>query len=301
MNHLIVFLAERGRGIPLTDALNSSPLVSVQRVVFILKIQSTEWKPEGAQIIYLISSKHNFLTDMEYQMRLKSSFVRPVLGAVILSACGVSFAQKAGDWIGYVGVASINPSASIGPLSSVGPAAASFGPVTAGATVSIGKTSTTTMSALYMFTDNVGAEFTIGIPPTMTVDVQLTSGPKPGAATAKALFPSAVAKYLFNSPSDAVRPYLGVGITSTSFTSASANNDPLVQKLAGTSVSLSSSYNPVMTGGAVVNINDRWSLNGSVSYVPMKSNATFVGTGTTTTGTLTINPTEYVLRVGYKF
>jgi len=238
---------------------------------------------------------------MEFQMHFSSSFIQPLLGAAILSVCGLSFAQKAGDLIGYAGIASINPSASIGPLTSVGPAAATFGPVTAGATVSIGKTSTTTLSALYMFTDNVGAEFTIGVPPTMTVDVQLTSGPKPGAATAKALFPSAVAKYLFNSPSDAVRPYLGVGITSTSFTSASANNDPLVQRLAGTSVSLSSSFNPVISGGAVVNINDRWSLNGSVSYVPMKSNSTFVGSGTTTKGTLTINPTDYVFRVGYKF
>jgi len=235
-------------------------------------------------------------------MHFRSSFIQPLLGAAILSVCGLSFAQKAGDLIGYAGIASINPSASIGPLTSVGPAAATFGPVTAGATVSIGKTSTTTLSALYMFTDNVGAEFTIGVPPTMTVDVQLTSGPRPGAATAKALFPSAVAKYLFNSPSDTIRPYLGLGITSTSFTSATANpNDALVQKLAGTSVSLSSSWNPVYSAGAVVNINERWSMNGSVSYVPMKSNSTFVGTGTTTSGTLTINPTEYVLRVGYKF
>jgi len=235
-------------------------------------------------------------------MRFNSSFVKPLLGAAVLSACGLSFAQKAGDLIGYVGVASINPSASIGPLSSVGPAASTFGPVTAGATASIAKTSTSTFSALYMFTDNVGGEFTVGVPPTMTVDVQLTSGAHPGAATAKALFPSAVAKYLFNSPSDNVRPYLGLGITSTSFSSASANaNDPLVVKLAGTSVSLSSSWNPVYSAGAVVHINDRWSMNGSVSYVPMKSNSTFVGSGTTTSGTLTINPTEYVLRVGYKF
>ena len=251
---------------------------------------------------FLLRFGVNFLSNREYQMLFNSSIVKPLLGATILCACGLSFAQKAGDLIGYVGVASINPSASIGALTSSGPAAPMFGPVTAGATASIGKTTTTTLSALYMFTDNVGGEFTIGVPPTMTVDVQLTSGAHPGAATAKALFPSAVAKYFFNSPSDNVRPYLGLGITSTSFSSASANaNDALVTKLAGTSVSLSSSWNPVYSAGAVVSINERWSLNGSVNYVPMKSNASFVGSGTTTTGTLTINPTEYVLRVGYKF
>lgn len=258
--------------------------------------------PMRSFVSFLLTSGNNSLSNMEYFMRFNSSIIKPVLGAAILSACGLSFAQKAGDLIGYIGVASINPSASIGPLTSVGPAAPAFGPVTAGATASIGKTNTTTFSALYMFTDNVGAEFTVGIPPTMTVDVQLTSGAHPGAATAKALFPSATAKYFFNTPSDSVRPYLGLGLTSTSFSSASANaNDALVSKLAGTSVSLSSSWNPIYSVGAVVSINDRWSLNGSVNYVPMKSNASFVGTGTTTTGTLTINPTEYVLRVGYKF
>jgi outer membrane protein len=53
--------------------------------------------------------------------------------------------------------------------------------------------------------------------------------------------------------------------------------------------------------GGIYRLDDKWSINGSVSYVPLKSNATFVGTGTTTTGTLTINPTEYVIRLGYKF
>jgi outer membrane protein len=58
---------------------------------------------------------------------------------------------------------------------------------------------------------------------------------------------------------------------------------------------------PLYTVGGIYRLDEKWSINGSVSYVPLKSNASFVGTGTTTTGTLTINPTEYVLRVGYKF
>ena len=53
--------------------------------------------PRSLGGVYLLSSVHIFLTDMEYPMRFSSSFIKPVLGAAILSACGLSFAQKAGD------------------------------------------------------------------------------------------------------------------------------------------------------------------------------------------------------------
>ncbi len=219
-----------------------------------------------------------------------------------LAAVTAAQAQSAGDWILNVGMASINPSASISPMTSVGPAAPAFTPALKGASASIAKTTTQTLGLLYMFTNNIGMEATIGVPPKMTVDVQLTSGAHPGAASAKALYPSFVGKYFFQTPQDMLRPYLGLGLTTASFNSVGVNtSDALVNGLGGTSASLSSSVAPLYTLGAIYRLDDKWSINGSVSYVPLKTNATFVGTGTTTTGTLTINPTEYVLRVGYKF
>lgn len=227
----------------------------------------------------------------------------------VLAACGTvllaapcAMAQKAGDTIVGVGIAIIAPRESIGPLTSVGPAAVPFNAATAGATVGIDNVQTLSFSVLRMFTDNLAAELSLGIPPKFDVDVQLQSGPHPGAASARELTPALVGKYLFRTPADQVRPYLGLGVTHASFDKVRANtSDPVIARLAGTSASLSSKWAPVYNAGFIYNINERLSINASVSYIPLKTNATFVGSGTTTTGTLKLNPIDYVVRIGYKF
>lgn len=234
----------------------------------------------------------------------------PRAALVLLLATGAltpaAHAQKAGDDIVGFGVASINPNASIGTLTSVGPAAVPFNAATAGATASIGAETTLSLGWLHMVNNSLGVEGTIGIPPKLTVDVGLAGGPQPAAATARALTPTLIGKYFFSMPGDTVRPYLGLGVTYAKFSSVRANTaSPLVNSLAGGSASLSSEWAPVFNGGLVYNINDRWSINASVTYIPLKTTATFagaeVGTGTTTTGKLKINPTDYVVRVGYRF
>jgi outer membrane protein len=101
---------------------------------------------------------------------------------------------------------------------------------------------------------------------------------------------------------DKVRPYLGLGITHASFRNVEINrSDPLVVLLAGTSASLRSSWAPVYNAGLIYNFTERLSINASVSYIPLKTTATFVGSGTTTTARLKLNPIDYVVRLGYKF
>lgn len=222
-------------------------------------------------------------------------------GSMLLASSG-AIAQKAGDTIGAVGIAVIAPRASLGPLHSVGPAAGPFNAATAGATASISHVETASLSILHMYSDNIGAELTLGVPPKLDIDVQLASGFHPGAASARELTPALVGKYLFKTPADRVRPYLGLGVTRASFSNVSANtSDPLVARLAGTSASLSSSWAPVYNAGLIYNINERLSVNASVSYIPLKTTATFVGSGTTTTARLKLNPIDYVVRLGYKF
>jgi outer membrane protein len=232
----------------------------------------------------------------------RSGLAGVAVALATLFASSGAMAQKAGDTIVSVGVAVIAPRESLGTLRSVGPAAPLFNAATAGATVSIDNETTVSFSALHMFSDNLAAELTLGIPPKFTVDVQLRSGSHPGAATARELTPALVGKYLFQTPADRVRPYLGLGVTHASFRRVSINrSDPLVVSLAGTSASLSSSWAPVFNAGVIYNINERLSVNASVSYIPVKTTATFVGSGTTTTGRLKLNPIDYVVRLGYKF
>ena len=58
--------------------------------------------------------------------------------------------------------------------------------------------------------------------------------------------------------------------------------------------------------GVIYNIDDRWSINGSVTYIPITTTATFSGPGVgagaaVTTGDLKLNTTDYVVRLGYRF
>jgi outer membrane protein len=223
------------------------------------------------------------------------------LACAALVAASGAFAQKAGDDIISAGIASINPNASLGKMTSDYP---TFQGALTGATANIDSTTTVSMGWLHMYTDNIGAELTIGVPPKLTVDLNTpaTSATHPGAATSKALTPTAIAKYFFNTPADKVRPYLGLGVTHVSFQSITANTaDVTVNAMAGTSATLSSSWAPVYNAGVIYNLDDKWSINGSVAYMPVTTTATFVGSGKTTYGDLKLNPTDYVIRLGYKF
>lgn len=223
------------------------------------------------------------------------------LACALLVAASGAFAQKAGDNIISAGLASINPDTQLGHLTNTGAAQAAVN----GATAKVSSETTLSLSWLHMYTDNVGAEVTIGIPPTMTQDLTTpATGAHPGAAKIQLQSPAVVAKYFFGSTQDQWRPYLGLGVAHVSFHKIETNaGDTTVQALSRNGASLSSSWTPVYNAGVIYNIDDKWSISGSVSYLPVKTTATFVGaTGYgSTTGDVKLNTTDYVVRVGYRF
>lgn len=251
-----------------------------------------------------------------------NKILRQALFIVGVSLTASGFAQKAGDNIFSVGGVFIAPNSSVGPTSTIGnaiPVPALGGATTAqyfnsrlvGASADIANTSTVSFSALHMFTDNWAGELSLGIPPKLKVSLYLPNGTSPkqhdDAATAKAYTPALVGKYLFFSPSSEVRPYLGLGVMRASFKSVTPNaGDPTVMMLASRSASMSSSWAPVYNAGVLYNLSEKWSINASVSYIPLKSDVTLVGPGVgagsiTTAANLKINPTDYIVRLGYKF
>lgn len=224
-----------------------------------------------------------------------------------LAAFG-AHAQKAGDNYLGVGIASIRPDASLGTLSASGANAVAFTAATAGASAEVSNEVTASLGWLRMFTDQVGAEFTIGIPPRHTIDLTTPSpfagvASHPGAATVRTWTPAAVAKYFFNAPGDRVRPYLGLGVSHVSFHSVEVNrSDPLVVQVGGDSASLSSRWTPVYNAGVVYTIDDRWVVNASIAYLPIKTTVHLAGAGSTTTrADLKLRTTDVVVRVGYRF
>lgn len=246
------------------------------------------------------------------------------LAAVSLAAASVTtaaFAQKAGDVTIYVGGAYIMPSGSnVTGLSTDGPATnpyqanvlSQYNAQVSKVGASVENSTAFIASLFYMFTDHIGAELTLGAPVLMKVTTTDPQGSYTNAANARAAFPSLVAKWVFNDPGDAWRPYLGVGVNYTYFNNVTANTDyPNVNSLANGGASLASSWNPVLNGGVIYNFNDHWSLNAGLSWVPLSSTATFTSNvpsygpypgGTyTTTGKLNINPFDITIKIGYRF
>lgn len=236
---------------------------------------------------------------------------RTWLPAMALLAALPATAQQAGDTIVNFGVAHIVPDAGLGPVTSAGtPAAGVFNPALVGAQADIASTSTASFSVMHMFTDHLATELSLGIPPTLDVSLFLPNGSAPqshpNAAKARAWTPALVGKWLFLEPGSRWRPYVGLGVTYARFDRIRINqDDPLVVTLAGGSADLSSSWAPVYNAGFIYNLNDRWSINASVSYIPLRTDVTLTGSGAgaglTTTGRLDINPTDYIVRIGYKF
>ena len=225
------------------------------------------------------------------------------LGAMALGAS----AQKAGDNIYSVGIASVNPDSNLGPMDAT--EVHVKGALT-GSTANAGSATTLSLGLLHMYTDNIGVEATIGIPPKISMDLYTpatTLKNHPSGASAKVLTPTVIAKYIFNSPQDQVRPYVGLGMSRIMFQSVTANtNDPEIKAIANTSASLSSSWTPVYNAGVIYNIDDKWSINGSVTYIPISTDATFSGPGVgygaaVSTGNLKLNTTDYVVRLGYRY
>ena len=237
------------------------------------------------------------------------------LACALLVAASGAFAQKAGDNIISMGLASVNPSTSLGKLTSTSSTdsnatGAYFTGALNNATASVGSATTVSFGWLHMYTDNIGAEATFGLPPEVTLDLTTTTAPHPGAAKNKIWSPTFVAKYFFGTAEDKWRPYVGLGASYVSFHGIAINSaDNTVRYLANTSAAFSSSWAPVYNAGMIYNIDEKWSISGSVSYLPIKATATLVGPGApagytaavTTTGDVKLNTTDYVVRVGYRF
>ena len=216
--------------------------------------------------------------------------------AALVTAFG-AFAQKAGDNIVSVGTAVINSDASLGPLTN----STVYTSTLAGTTAKVSRETAVSVGLLHLFTDNAGVELTMGVPPRVTQDLNSpTLGSYP-AAKIDVWTPAVVAKYFFGSAQDKWRPYAGLGVSRVSFRNISADSNATAQLLGGTSANMTSSWAPVYNAGLIYNLDDKWSINGSVSYLPVTTTATSVGAAGTTTGDLKLNITDYVIRLGYKF
>ncbi|WP_429183023.1 OmpW family outer membrane protein [Aeromonas rivipollensis] len=140
----------------------------------------------------------------------------------------------------------------------------------------------------YMLTDNWGVELLAATPFSHSV-----STPGLGeVAKVKHLPPTLMAQYYFGDANSKVRPYVGAGINYTTFFDEEGRG-----ALAGTDVSVDSSWGLAGQVGLDMAINDHWFVNASAWLIDIDTDVhTAVGTINTS-----IDPVAFMFGVGYRF
>jgi len=214
-------------------------------------------------------------------------------------------AQSAGSNVVNVGWFHLYTDDSSQPLQRTVPTPNTF--AGSGATVS----SADTLGIAYtrFITDNFALTLDAGIPPKFKLDGEGTLGFAGQLGTAKQWSPAIVAKWFFGEANAKWRPFVGVGVTHVWYSDVKLSPS-LVGIVAGpggsATANLSSSWAPVANVGVTYNMNERWSIGFSLSYIPLDTNAEIIGTTATNIRTrhvtsLTLDPYVSFLSVGYKF
>jgi outer membrane protein len=211
----------------------------------------------------------------------------PLLAAGLLIAAGGSAQAQESFTANVVKVAAsyYNPTGSSEGVSGIG--------VPPGADVSINGAWTALFTYERMFTPNIGLELVIGIPPKTTADATGSIAFLGNEIlSAKAVAPTLLLNYHFGTPADKWRPFLGVGVNYTKFTS--------VESRLGWSVEMSDSWGWAAHGGIGYAIDKNWGLYASVAYSDVKSDVVATS-ATVLTATVDFKPWVYTFGLSYGF
>ena len=168
------------------------------------------------------------------------------------------------------------------------------------ANVSVASSTSVALLYMRMVSDNIGVQLAVGIPPKFSIYGTGSVAPMGKVATTTAINPAVAALYFFGDSSDKLRPLVGAGLNYTKFVQTRSTN-ALDAALGPTTGSLKSSWGPLVIAGATYRLDERWSLNGTVSYVKVKTTATLVSAGITRTLDVKVDPVVVKLTVGYAF
>lgn len=236
-------------------------------------------------------------------------------GGAMAQSAGSLITSAGGTWMDF------GPSSSTA-LQSTSAAGTFTSPGTGG---QIHNTFTAELAFTYFITDNIALDLATGVPPKLNLYAQGTAAPfgpkgptldfgslKPLAST-RAWPPILFVKYYFGAAQSRLRPFVGVGVNYTwySHTELNPTFSGALQQVAGpggqAKAELSPSWNPAFNAGASYNITRNWYATASVTYLPLKTNATVSAIAANGQPALTnkthisANPLITFVGVGYRF
>lgn len=214
-------------------------------------------------------------------------------------------AQSAGDSVVNLGWFHLDTHDHSQPLTRTQPTSGTI--ANSGAAVS--SADTLGLAYSYFFTDNFALTLDAGVPPKFNLSGTGSLAPFGHLGSAKQWSPAVVAKWYFGDADAKFRPFIGLGATRVWYTGIKLS--PSLQNYltsgAGTaSADLSSSWAPVANVGMVYNLDKRWSIGFSLSYIPLETDAELTGrVGNTVVSrahtTIELDPYVSFLSIGYKF
>ncbi|MFW1676344.1 OmpW/AlkL family protein [Pontibacter sp. JAM-7] len=145
------------------------------------------------------------------------------------------------------------------------------------------------ITGTYMLTDTVGIELLAATP----FNHEINSDVLGQIGKTKHLPPTLSVQWFPMGSGSTVQPYVGAGINYTTFFSEEATG-----ALAGNKLKLEDSWGVAVQAGIDIAINDNWLLNAAVWKVDMETDVKLNGTKI---GKVEIDPTVYMIAIGYKF
>lgn len=212
--------------------------------------------------------------------------------AVTLITSSTAIAYDKGDIILRAGPTTVVPNENSNTVAGI-----------TGSAVDVGSSTQPGLTLTYMYTSKIGIELLLATPfdHNVTGNNVLNNAGITDIASAKQLPPTLTINYYPAAPSSRIQPYFGTGINYTIFFDEQA--DKSFETIVGsTDVELEDSWGLALRAGVDYQLSDKWSLNASVWYIDINTEATLkTGALGTVNVDIDIDPYVYMLGLSYTF
>jgi outer membrane protein len=223
---------------------------------------------------------------------------KSIINGLILSALTLSplaFANQAGDFIVRGGATMVNPDSDNSNIM--------LGGADSTMTLTVDDNTQLGLNFVYFYDNNWAIELLAATPFTHDVTIQdknsVLGVDGANLGEVSHLPPTLSALYYFDTNS-AFKPYVGVGINYTVFFDEDFAAAP--KSLGLSNLDLDGSFGLSAQLGADYHLDEKWSINASIRYIDISTEATFdVGGASVGKANIDVDPMVYSLMLGYKF
>lgn len=213
--------------------------------------------------------------------------------AAAATTSGSALAQSAGVWSLKAGINQITPKVKSGDMTA---------PALPGTKAGVESDTQAIIAANYMFTDDISAEFHLGIPYKHQLDGAGSIKGVGKLGTVQSLPPTLYLQWRFLEPKALFRPYVGLGLTYTRFQKETGSGALTATTNTGsttpTTFTVDSKFALTPQIGVTYAINDKWFADLAVTKTYLKTTTHF---STVQKMDIRLDPVAVSFAIGYHF